>query len=369
MRYFIVLDKERNTLWGTMGKGVYEVEGPESNPQAFTYTEGIHIEIEIPKDEVLDYYKKDINLMKTHIQRAVHAESKLVAAGKEIVQERENHIHEIQIIKSDLVGICSRNNIELGSTKGMIQRIGKSIDDSVANWLASEKKLNGITEILNNIDKEQGGFEVNPEYPIGSMDTIRHVLLNWRKEIIRLNEEVFQRDKEHSEVMDYLKEFLSGLGYETKGWADTEIADTLEDVLRDMKPINQPVKVPADVAESLDLLYAETGGNGDWAHSAVMFYSYTTLKTEPFMFNPLYIPHLSKVSLWRLGHMDLFPDLMKYGYVADISKKEKWVQDITNMFNDKTINHKAFLEAMYDQYNVEEILDKSKGDANVHLDS
>lgn len=291
---------------------------------------------------------EDVETEEYATEYVINLEQKLVDAGKELVREREEHNRQIEIIKRDLVGVCSRNGIELGSTKGMIDRIGKFIDDKVARNIANEMKLNGISEILTEIDKEQGGFEVNPEYPIGSMDTIRAVLQNWRKEMKRLNEEVFQRDKEHSEVMDYLKTFLSGLGYETKGWADTEIADTLEDVLRDMKPIKQPVKVPADVAQALEKLY--TRHDRDVVHGQILQRlkvpaSFLILTNED---GPLF----ATVSKWRQdGNATNFTDLMKYGYVAEKSEREQKIEEIAMIMMDTHKNTtKELAEIVYDKF-------------------
>lgn len=392
MRYFIVLDKERNTLWGTMGKGVYEVEGPESNPQAFTYTEGIHIEIEIPKSEVAAYFKKDINLMKSHIQRAVNAESKLVKAGQELADlrkqnpDRSRYRYEqkdkfISEVDEVLEGICKQYNLDIGGIRNMIGRIERLLhrqaeeiallgDQKVKDAKLMEESnhtLKRITEILTEIDKEQGGFEISPEWPATSLGTIQGVLQLWRKEIKEVRKErdsLIQQARglelsvgawnEYDRNIDQnLTDFLSSLGYSIEGQDTQGKSEMLREVYEDM---NKPIK--AEVAEPIKL-------PGDVYRAMVrLSHTFNTNRAEPFL---MALQHLyrgvspwwdhtvtSDLNIarnWADENHDSFLKAAIYGYVYEETHRDKMIEEISMiMMGTHKNTTRELAEVIYDKF-------------------
>jgi len=268
-------------------KGVYEVEGPDSSPHEFYLDSGSYT-IEIPASEVSRYYEEGTDIAEV-LRDELRSGSvkKLVDAGKELAELRKE--------KESLTA----SNFEAGFN---LRKAHETLDQIIAEIV-----------LIKGAHSE---FGLNEEYPVTSLQIIKHKLFSLSKGYTT----------ELNSIGTKMKKFFYSLGYVVNEDNIQEMADMLqvvnEDILKNENVQgnrNCPVKVPADVAKSLDILIAV---GRDWAHSSIMFYSYLPTEAENQTFNPMYIPHLSKVSLWRLGHMDLFPKLMINGYEAEKTERE-----------------------------------------------
>ncbi|MER2061457.1 MAG: hypothetical protein ABS894_00850 [Aerococcus urinaeequi] len=126
-----------------------------------------------------------------------------------------------------------------------------------------------------------------------------------------------------------------------------------------------PVPVPAEVYDAMKKI--QESYQGETGYALISTYEYFGLESlDANEVAPL-IPEIKKVALWRDSNIQTFKLMSILGYSRQETTKEKWVRNMMELINDPEIKQKQFLEGIYEQYQVAEILEKL-GEKSVDCD-
>jgi len=129
--------------------------------------------------------------------------------------------------------------------------------------------------------------------------------------------------------------------------------EEIQRLQQEVDDLRSPVKMPGEVFDAL--LEITSHYPDEVGYAKVLEYNHANEVYVSKMRKPLKI-----VNEWRVHNKEKFRQGIANDFKREMTAKEKWIQDVKEAIQDPDIKTDAFLAAMYDQYNVEQILKEAK---------